>query len=69
MPASTTLTLIAAAALLLALGGCDTTDVDATDGVPPVVNALALPPLGQGNFSSFESEKRNAPLAQEMAQF
>jgi len=63
------LLVAAATVLLLALAGCDLQAADLRDGLAPVANAEAVPPLGQEILRSFVAEKPAAPKDELCAQF
>lgn len=66
---STTLPLIASAALLLALAGCNFDMMDRADGLLPSANAALPEALGHEAHRMFEAEKRNASAGELPAQF
>ncbi|NML46408.1 hypothetical protein HHL11_21850 [Ramlibacter sp. G-1-2-2] len=63
------LSLVAAAVLLLALAGCDFHSTDLSDGLAPVADAVAVPPLGQEIFRMIVAEKPDARKDELCAQF
>lgn len=66
---STTLTLLASAALTLATAGCSMEKVDRGSGVAPSTGAVAEPAAGHELHLMFEAEKRNASFGELPAQF
>jgi hypothetical protein len=66
---STTLPLIAAAALMLATAGCSLEKVDRGQAVMPSTGAIAEPAAGHELHMMFEAEKRNAAIGELPAQF
>jgi len=65
---STTLALLASAALL-ATTGCSMEKVDRADVVPASASATADPDTGQELHRMFETEKRDAVVGELPAQF
>ena len=68
MSRSTTLALLASAALL-ATAGCSMEKVDAGNLVPSSASAVADPDAGHELHRMFETEKRNAVTGELPAQF
>ena len=60
---------LAAALLLLALGGCNFGKDGLADGLGPVDDAMAVPPLGQEIYRMFKTDKACAELAELPTQF
>jgi hypothetical protein len=65
---STTFALLASAALL-ATAGCSMEKVDSGDAPAPFASAVAEPEAGHELHRMFETEKRNAGIAELPAQF
>jgi hypothetical protein len=65
---STTLALLASAALL-ATAGCSMEKVDRGTNATPPADAIAEPVAGQEVHRMFEAEKRNAVVSELPAQF
>jgi hypothetical protein len=65
----TTRSLLASAAVLLAVTGCSFDDIDRPAGMLPATDAVASPDAGHEVHRMFEAEKGNATMAELPAQF